>query len=72
MTDSGSLASGEQLPDKLTDAERIELIRERRKELDTIRKGDYYTLSNNPEEALTYYLQAVERLPDDVILAKKL
>jgi tetratricopeptide (TPR) repeat protein len=70
-TDS-TLASWEKYQVKLTEEERIELIRERRKELDSIRKWDFYTLRNNPEEALIYYLQVAEKLPDDVILQKKI
>lgn len=64
--------SWEKYQEKLTEEERIELIRDRRRELDSIRKGDFYTLRNNPEEALTYYLQVAEKLPDDVILQKKI
>ncbi len=68
-SDTGSSTKYQQ---KLTDAERIELIRERRKELDSIRKGDFFLIKNNPEEALSYYLQVAEKLPDDVILQKKI
>jgi hypothetical protein len=71
-TNSGTLASGEKYQKELTDAERIALIRDRRKELDSIRKGDYFTLKNNPDEALTYYLAVAEKLPDDVVIQKKI
>ena len=71
-TNSGTLVSGEKYQKELTDAERIELIRERRKELDSIRKGDYFALKNNPDEALTYYLTVAEKLPDDVVIQKKI
>lgn len=64
--------SGEKYTEKLTDEERIELIRERRKELDSIRKWDFFVIKNNPEEALAYYLQVAEKLPEDVILKKKI
>lgn len=37
-----------------------------------IRKGDYYSLRNNPEEALAYYLQVAEKLPNDQIVRKKI
>jgi tetratricopeptide (TPR) repeat protein len=69
---SGTLVSGEKYQKELTDAERIALIRDRRKELDSIRKGDYFTLKNNPDEALTYYLAVAEKLPDDVVIQKKI
>lgn len=66
------LASWEKHQEKLTDEEKIQLIRDRRKELDSIRKGDYFVGRNNPEEALVYYLQVAEKLPDDLILQKKI
>lgn len=71
-TSSGTLVSWEKYQKELTDAERIALIRDRRKELDSIRKGDYFTLKNNPDEALTYYLAVAEKLPDDVVIQKKI
>ena len=40
--------------------------------MDTIRKGDYYVLLNNPDEALAYYLSVAERLPNDVLIQKKI
>ena len=66
------LLSGEKYQEKLSEKERIELIKERRNELDSIRKWDFFAIRNNPEEALTYYLQVAERLPNDVILQKKI
>lgn len=66
------ILSGEEYIDRLTDIQKIDLIRERRKELDSIRKGDFFLLNNNPEEALTYYLRVAENLPDDVLLQKKI
>ncbi len=71
-TNSGALVSGEKYQKELTDEERIALIRDRRKELDSIRKGDYFALKNNPDEALTYYLTVAEKLPDDVVIQKKI
>ena len=44
----------------LTDEEKVELALKRKKELRTIRKGDYMTLKNNPEQALLYYKNAYE------------
>lgn len=67
-----SVNSWEKYQEKLSDEERINLIKDRRKELDTIRKGDYYSLTNNPDEALTYYLSVAERLPNDVLIQKKI
>lgn len=67
-----NILSGEKYQEKLSDEEKIDLIKQRRKELDSIRKWDFFTLRNNPEEALTYYLQVAERLPDDVIIQKKI
>lgn len=37
-----------------------------------IRKGDYYSLRNNSEEALSYYLQVAEKLPNDLVVRKKI
>jgi hypothetical protein len=51
---------------------RIELAKSRRKELDSIRKGDYFIIKNNPQDALSYYLQVAEKLPRDVIVKKKI
>jgi tetratricopeptide (TPR) repeat protein len=71
-TSSGTIISWEKYQKELTDAERIALIRDRRKELDSIRKWDYFTLKNNPDEALSYYLTVAEKLPDDVVIQKKI
>ncbi len=38
----------------------------------TIRKGDFYTLRNAPEEALNAYLTVAEKLPKDVVVRKKI
>ena len=56
----------------LTDTERVSLALARKKELPNIRKGDYMTLKNNPETAIAYYMQALERIPDDIIVRRKL
>ncbi len=37
-----------------------------------IRKGDFYSLRNAPEEALSYYLGVQEKIPDDHIVKKKI
>ena len=45
---------------------------ERKKELRTIRKGDYMTLKNNPEKAIVYYQEALEKLPTDIVIQRKM
>ena len=66
-TDTGSLyATG------LTDEQRVQLAIDRKKEVRTIRKGDYMTLKNNPEQALAYYQVALEQLPDDIVIRRKI
>lgn len=37
-----------------------------------IRKGDFYSLRNAPEEALANYLSVEEKLPNDQVVAKKI
>lgn len=56
----------------ITEEEKIKLTLQRKKELRTIRKGDYMTLKNNPEEAIKYYQVALEQLPDDIIIRRKI
>lgn len=56
----------------LTDEEKVELALKRKKELRTIRKGDYMTLKNNPEQALLYYKNVLEELPDDIVIRRKI
>ncbi len=56
----------------LTDEERASLAKNRIKQIHSIRKGDYFALKNNPDQALTYYLEAFERLSEDVVVAKKI
>jgi hypothetical protein len=45
---------------------------DRKKELRTIRKGDYMTLKNNPDQAIAYYLHALEKLPNDIVIKRKI
>ncbi len=67
FTTSGSLyATG------ITDAQKIKLAIDRKKELRSIRKGDYMTLKNNPEAALLYYKAALEQLPNDIVIRRKI
>lgn len=56
----------------LTDDERIAMAKKRRSQITGIRKGDFYSLRNAPEEALTYYMEALEKLPEDPIIRKKI
>lgn len=56
----------------LDDEKKVALARARQKEMDSIRKGDYMMTKNNPREALSYYLPLLERLPEDIVLHKKI
>ncbi|GAB0174847.1 MAG: hypothetical protein HHAS10_07260 [Candidatus Altimarinota bacterium] len=52
--------------------EKIKLAKKRKSQMVGIRKGDYYSLRNAPEDALRYYLEVAERLPDDQVVRKKI
>lgn len=52
--------------------EKIELAKKRRSYIHGIRKWDFYSLRNAPEEALAYYLSVEEKLPNDQVVRKKL
>lgn len=52
--------------------EKAELAKKRRKEIGLIRTGDYFLSTNQPDEALVRYLEALERLPNDIVLEKKI
>ncbi len=52
--------------------EKIKLAKKRKSQIVGIRKGDYYSLRNAPEDALKYYLEVAERLPDDQVVRKKI
>jgi tetratricopeptide (TPR) repeat protein len=54
------------------DDERVLLAKKRRAYITGIRKGDFYSLRNAPEDALAYYLTVQENLPDDQIIRKKI
>jgi tetratricopeptide (TPR) repeat protein len=64
--------SWEKYQKDLDPEKRIELIKKRRAEINSVRKGDYYAIKNNPQEALTYYLQVAEKLPEDVLIQKRI
>jgi tetratricopeptide (TPR) repeat protein len=72
LVESGSVTQSSSRSVTITADKRLELARNRRKEINSIRKGDYYIIKNNPEEALTYYLQVAEKLPDDIVIQKKI
>lgn len=78
-TDSNQIAKNIEnapLPDSyqnsLAEEKKVELARERRKEQTQIRKGDYMMSKNNPTDALGFYLPLLEKLPDDIVLYKKI
>lgn len=56
----------------IDDNKKVELAKERLKEANSIRKGDYMMAKNNPKEALGYYLPILEKLPNDIVLHKKM
>ncbi len=51
--------------------ERIDLAKKRKSYITGIRKWDFYSLRNAPEEALSYYLSTQEKLPNDQVVRKK-
>ena len=68
---SGSEQTGVSYQDSLDPDERIALAKKRKSYIRGIRKGDFYSLRNAPEEALEYYLQVQEKLPSDQVVRKK-
>ena len=56
----------------MTEDERIDLAKKRRSYMSGIRKWDFYSLRNAPEEALSYYLSVQEKIPDDQVVRKKI
>lgn len=56
----------------ITDEHKVALALERKKEIRTIRKGDYMTLKNSPQKAISYYQTALEQLPNDIVIRRKL
>lgn len=55
----------------ITSDERIELAKKRKSYITGIRKWDFYSLRNAPEDALSYYLEVQEKLPNDQVVRKK-
>lgn len=72
MTSSERRPSIDRYATGLTDDQRVELARDRQKELRTIRKGDYLLLQNNAIDAISLYTQVLERIPDDIVVRRKL
>jgi tetratricopeptide (TPR) repeat protein len=70
--ESGATDTGALYATGLTDTEKVQLAIDRKKEVRTIRKGDYMTLKNNPEQAIAYYSAALEQLPDDIVIRRKI
>lgn len=67
-----SEASGGLYRTNLDPDERIALAKKRKSYMSGIRKGDFYSLRNAPEEALSYYLSVAEKIPDDQVVRKKI
>lgn len=72
VSSGSSTSTGSLYATGLTDDERVQLAIDRKKELRTIRKWDYMTLKNNPEKAIAYYTIALEELPDDIVIRRKI
>lgn len=72
LNKSGSVNTPEKYATGLTDEQKITLAIERKKELRTIRKGDYMALKNNPNQAVSYYLHVLEKLPNDIVIKRKI
>jgi tetratricopeptide (TPR) repeat protein len=64
--------SSEIFSKNLSDEQRAQLAKNRIKQIREIRKGDYFTMKNNPDQGLAYYLSVAEKLPDDTVIAKKI
>lgn len=56
----------------IEEEKKVKLAIERRKEQTQIRKGDYMMTKNNPQAAIEFYLPLLEKLPDDIVLYKKI
>jgi tetratricopeptide (TPR) repeat protein len=69
--DISATTSGESYRSLLDPDERIAIAKKRRSYIHGIRKGDFYSLRNAPEEALSHYLTIQEKLPKDQVVRKK-
>ena len=72
VSDPHASGSTTQYATGLTDTERVRLALDRKKELRNIRKWDYLALKNNPEDAIAYYTIALENLPNDIVIRRKI
>jgi len=72
VVSSGVVGTAETYQSSLDEKTKAELARNRRTQIDDIRKGDYMMSKHNPQEALGYYLPVLEKIPDDVVLEKKI
>ena len=52
--------------------ERVALAKKRKNYITGIRKWDFYSLRNAPEEALSYYISVAEKIPKDQVVRKKI
>jgi tetratricopeptide (TPR) repeat protein len=67
-----SISSEVHYEKEITSDSKAEFAKNRRKQIQLIRKGDFFMAKNNPEEALVSYLEALEKLPDDLVIEKKI
>lgn len=72
LSGSSNIHTGALYATGISDADRVKLAIDRKTELRTIRMWDYMTLKNNPEKAIAYYSVALERLPDDIVIRRKI
>ncbi len=70
-TNSGTTSTG-MYQSSLDPEERIMFAKKRKSYMNGIRKWDFYSLRNAPEEALSYYLVVEEKLPNDQVVRKKI
>lgn len=56
----------------MSQEKKVEFAKNRRKEIWLIRKGDYFMIKNNPLDAIVAYSEALEKLPGDFVIQKKL
>ncbi|PID84448.1 hypothetical protein CSB09_00805 [Candidatus Gracilibacteria bacterium] len=56
----------------IDEAEKVRLALQRKQQISTIRKGDYMIAKNQPKQALGYYLFVLKKIPDDIVLLRKI
>ena len=73
IVSTGSIQTGiEYTQTGQTNKERLDESKRRKNFRSVIRKGDYFSLKNDRETALRYYLNAHLRLKDDNMLERKI